>query len=220
MTDAHLTMTRRTGRRLLQLLSAVLVLGLSSCYIPDSFLAEFRISKGGGAAIDYNGDLVWIPLALDIADSKVSRDEAAEKSQILLKDLGRDGGFKELKQTGDARFRVSYHREGCMPDPYLYSFVRRNAQIMSVHVKDRILTVRGSQFRPSDAARMMAKGVPMRGEFRVVTDAKVTNHNSRDVRAFGPYTVYVWKIENPLSPSPRLSMEIDPTVCIRENSKP
>jgi len=52
----------------------------------------------------------------------------------------------------------------------------------------------------------------MEGEFRVTTDGKVIKHNATEVRPFGEYKVYIWKIENALSPSPFLAMlrEDDP----------
>ena len=47
----------------------------------------------------------------------------------------------------------------------------------------------------------------MRGEFRVVTDGVILDHNAGEVRPFGAYRIYIWRMENALSPAPRLVMQ-------------
>ena len=53
---------------------------------------------------------------------------------------------------------------------------------------------------------MAEMGLNMEGEFRITTDANVVENNATEVRLFGVYKVYIWKIENPLSPMPHLVM--------------
>ena len=61
----------------------------------------------------------------------------------------------------------------------------------------------------AQAQRMAELGISMRGEFRITTDGNVLRHNATEVRQFGTYKVYIWKIENAFSPPPNLVMQRD-----------
>ena len=88
----------------------------------------------------------------------------------------------------------------------LVTFVRRNNNILSLKSEKGVMVARAATMSASDGQRLMALGLNMKGEFRVITDAEVLEHNANTVRPYAGYLVYIWQIENALAPPPRLVM--------------
>lgn len=186
----------------------LMVLTLHGCYLPDQFRSEIRLSKDGAFALSYYGDLIYAPLYSDIIKDKLTPGEIPEKTDVVKRDLGRDGNFKKIVDKGRARFAVEYERKGWLELTQLVTFVRRNSKILSIKgAEDGSVVIRAATLPVIDAQNMANLGVSMKGEFRVVTDAEVSEHNANEVRPFGLYRVYIWRIENTLSPSPKLTLQ-------------
>ncbi|MGE5546512.1 MAG: hypothetical protein ACM33T_06430 [Solirubrobacterales bacterium] len=203
----------KTGMRLTRriLILAAALLSLSSCYIPDKFKSELRLSRYGDYALSYDGELIYAPIMHDYAEGKITPENEEERNQNIYNDLVRDPAIKDLKRTGKGRFHVRYERTGRLGKVQLSAYLRRDARLLSLKSnEDGTIIVSGNGVKPSDAQRMAELGLGMEGEFRVTTDANVIKHNATTVRPFGQYKVYIWKIENPLSPSPMLVMLRDP----------
>lgn len=178
---------------------------LSSCYVPDRFKSELRLSKYGDWALSYDGELTWAPILHDYANGKITPENEGQRIDNLYKDLIRDPAFKSVERSGKGRFKVRYERAGRLGISQLSAIPRRDTRILGLKSnEDGSIFVTGNGVKSSDAARMAELGIGMNGEFRVTTDAKILQHNATEVRSFGVYTVYIWKVENPLSPSPRL----------------
>lgn len=188
-----------------------LTLMLSSCYIPDKFHTELRLSRYGDWALDYEGDLIYAPMLHDYAEGKIDSDNENERNNNVYNDLVRDSAVKDLKRIGKGRFHVKYAREGRLGKVQLTALMRRDARMLALKsAEDGTITIAGNGVKASDAQRMAELGITMQGEFRITTDANVVRHNASDVRPFGQYKVYIWKIENALSQPPRLTMLRDP----------
>lgn len=196
------------------LLALAAVLTLASCYVPDKFRSELRISKYGDYALSYEGELIYAPILHDYAEGKITPENEQQRNDNIYKDLIRDTAFKAVDRVGKGRFKVRYERMGRLGRTQLTAILRRDARLLALKGnEDSSIIIDANGVKPSDARRMAELGVGMEGEFRVTTDASVIKHNASEVRPFGQYKVYVWKIENPLSPSPYLVMvrEDDPT---------
>lgn len=185
-----------------------LVLFLSSCYVPDKFHAELRLSKYGDWALNFEGDLIYAPILHDYAEGKVTPENEEEKNNNIYRDLVRDPAIKDLKRAGKGRFHVKYERMARLGKVQLSALIRRDARMLALKSnEDGTIVVAGNGVKAGDAQRMTELGVGMEGEFRITTDAKVLRHNATEVRPFGQYTVYIWKIENAFSPPPNLVMQ-------------
>lgn len=196
------------------LLALVAVATLASCYVPDKFRSELRISKYGDYALSYDGELIYAPILHDYANGKITPENEEERNNNIYKDLIRDIAFKSVERVGKGRFKVRYERMGRLGETQLTAILRRDARLLALKGnEDGSIVIDANGVKPGDARRMAELGVGMEGEFRVTTDAAVIKHNASEVRPFGQYKVYIWKIENPLSPSPFLVMvrEDDPT---------
>ncbi|HIJ38669.1 MAG TPA: hypothetical protein HPP80_07195 [Rhodospirillaceae bacterium] len=185
-----------------------LALVLGACYLPDKFKSEIRLGRNGDFALSFYGELVWAPLFRDIQRGELSPSEAAAKIAGIQTDLERDSNFKSIESLGQGRFKVEYHREGHMQGSEQVTFVRRNAIILMLHAyPDGRVAIYGNTVKPSDAQTATNMGLSVEGEFRVVTDGLVKDHNATSVKPFGAYTVYIWKIENAFSPPPHFVMQ-------------
>ena len=181
---------------------------LAACYLPNNFEAEVRLGRNGDFALRYIGELVWAPLYRDIQQHHVKPDEIPQKVAEIQQDLARDHNFHYIKSLGDGRFKVDYQREGHLRDTALVTFVRRNAIILAIHATpDGRITIDGNTMRPSDAESATNMGLNVKGEFRIVTDAMVLEHNATTVKPFGHYLLYIWTIQNAFSPAPHFVMQ-------------
>lgn len=203
---------RQSLRPTLRLLAAlVLLLPLASCYIPDKFKGELRLSRYGDYALAYEGDLIWAPILHDYAGGRITPENEEEKNNNIYKDLVRDPAIKDIRKAGKGRFHVKYERQGRLGKVQLSSFLRRDTRLISLKSnEDGTIIVDANGVKSGDAQRMAELGITMEGEFRITTDGNVLKHNATEVRSFGAYKVYVWKIENALSATPTLIMLRDP----------
>ncbi|CAA7617489.1 conserved hypothetical protein [Candidatus Terasakiella magnetica] len=184
---------------------------LSSCYIPDKFKAELRLSRYGDYALTYKGDLLWAPILDDYRKGKVTPENEKEKIDNIRKDLIRDIAFRKLESKGKGRFGVEYERAGRLDKVQLTALLRRDARLLAMRsMENGVIVIHANAMKPSDAQMMAEMGLNMEGEFRITTDGNVVENNATEVRQFGTSKVYVWKIENALSPMPHLVMLRDP----------
>ncbi|MGE5476157.1 MAG: hypothetical protein ACM3Q1_05850 [Bacteroidales bacterium] len=199
-------MTRAFAARVVAVIA--LTFALTSCYIPDNFHGELRLSRYGDWAMSYEGDLIYAPILHDYADGKITAENEDERNQNIYKDLVRDPAIKDLKRAGKGRFHVKYERMGRLSKVQLTALIRRDARMLALKsAEDGTIAIAGNGVKPGDAQRMAELGISMRGEFRITTDANVLRHNATEVRPFGQYRVYIWKIENAFSPPPHLVMQ-------------
>lgn len=194
---------------------SILLLGLmlAACYIPDKFRSELRISKWGDYAITFDGDLMFAPMLHEMSKTKLTKEQLAERNENIRKDLSRDPAVKEITPVGDSRFHVKYERMGRLGQTQLVALLRRDARLIAMKSNEKdIIVIHANAVKPSDAEALARFNVGMEGEFRIVTDAQVLQHNATEVRPYGEYQVFIWKIENPLSPAPTLVIrrEMDP----------
>lgn len=178
---------------------------LSSCYIPDKFKSELRLSRYGDYSITFKGDLLYGPILDDYRHNNIKPEDEPERIENIRRDLARDIAFRKVESKGKGRFSVDYERAGRLERVQLIALVRRDARLIALRSQENgTLIVNANAMKPSDAQIMAELGLTMEGEFRVTTDANVLEHNATEVRSFGGARVYIWKIDNPLSPMPHL----------------
>ena len=199
---------KRSARGRWAVAALVLLAVLAGCYLPNNFKSEVRLGRTGDYALSFYGELVWAPLFRDIQEKKVKPEEIPEKIAMIKKDLARDTNFKSIESLGEGRFKVTYERQGHLGPQAQVIFVRNNAIIIQLHsTPDGMISVEGNTIRPGDAQTLTQMGLDIQGEFRVVTDGLVKDHNASTVRLFGPATLYIWSIQNAFSPAPHLVMQ-------------
>ena len=204
----------------------VVMLVLTSCYVPDKFKAELRLSRYGDYVLSFEGELIYVPIQHDYAENKVKPEEDAERQENIRQDLARDTAFSEVKGLGRGRFRVKYQGPirhgkagGRLGQTELVSIIRRDLHMIRLKSNpDNQVVLLAESIRPTDAQALQQVGLNVQGEFRLTTDGNIIKHNATEVRDMGPFKVYIWKIENPLSPMPHAVMirDIDPERSLRD----
>ncbi|MBI4969462.1 MAG: hypothetical protein HZC25_15195 [Rhodospirillales bacterium] len=197
--------------RLSRILFLVLVLfGLGGCYLPNQFDAEIRILRDGTFTISFQGLLIYAPLVYEISSKNLSPDEQRQKMQVLERDLRRDSGFAEVQPQGKGQFKVRYKHSEKLEGSVLYTFVRRNSDILSMKLdKQGIVTIRGSALSADDAQRALQLGIRPGGTLKVVTDLpQPLNSNAQETQKQGALTVYVWKIQKWDQAAPKIAFKL------------
>ena len=204
----------------------VLMLALNSCYVPDKFKAELRMSRYGDYELSFDGELIYVPIQHEYAEHLVKPSEDAARQENIRQDLVRDTAFTEVKPLGHGRFRVKYQGPvrhgkagGRLGQNELVSIIRRDVHMIRIKSNpDNQVVLLAQSIRPTDAEALRQVGLNVNGEFRLTTDANVIQHNATEVRPMGAFKVYIWRIENPLSPMPHAVMirDIDPERPLHE----
>ncbi|WP_242465179.1 hypothetical protein, partial [Rhodospirillum rubrum] len=183
---------------------------LASCWLPDRFLAEVRLSRNGDYALVYQGDLVWVPLADDIRARKLTPAEITEKTDILIRDLSRDEAFKTIVALGGGRFKVSYERLGHLGARDIFAFPRRSDALISLETfDDGRAIIRARSLKTEDRDRIASAGLGMQGRFRVVSDGLPLKGNpmATAARGVGRFMIYDWTIATLASPPPFIEID-------------
>ena len=197
------------------------VLLLVSCYAPDNFRAELRLSRYGDYVLSFDGELIYLPIQHDYAQNLITPEEDAQRQEDIRQDLARDPAFSRIVPMGRGRFRVKYLGPilngkigGRLGSDELVSIIRRDAHMLMLksHPNNQIVIAAGT-LEPSDIAAMAKVGLGMTGEFRLVTDGNVVENDASEVRPDGAYQVYIWKIYSPATPMPHVVMirDFDPS---------
>jgi len=208
---------RGAARRLRVLFTGLFCLALlTSCYIPDQYEAEVRLTKDGSYGITFLGILIYAPLYGQIVRGKIDAEHAKNNERMFLEQLKRDEAFKEVVSLGKGRYRVRYELEGRFVGSHqMVTFVTRQAAIF------RVLTTESGNvvLNGSGQGKMYAKnfeelGITSHGLMRIVTDAQVLEQNAQTQRASVTpgFTVYDWRRRSLRDPPPHFvaKLAVDP----------
>ena len=189
---------------------------LSSCFVPDQYEAEIRLTQDGSYGITFIGILIYAPLYGEIVRGNIDPEHAKENDRMFYEQLKRESAFKEVVPLGKGRYRVRYEREGRFAGSHqMVTFVSRQEPIF------RILTTEDGnvEVNGSGAGKMYAKnftelGIKSQGLVRIVTDAKVIKQNAQFVRASTTpgFTMYDWRRRDLKEPPPHFvaKLAVDP----------
>lgn len=192
-----------TAKRILRYGGVVgaLALLLAACYLPVRFDAEIEIARTGHYKMIFDGYIAAVPLYDDLRKRKVaSAAEEKRRVETVLTDFKRDAGTKEITYFKQGVFRVKWENQGDLIVNKMVTFIRRNANMLSVSYVEPTgqIKIAGASVSQDNAKLLTQAGLGMEGELRVITDAKVVSHNAtlvRDNPAKGPrFKTYVWKI--------------------------
>lgn len=204
-------------RLLSRLCAAALCLLLaSSCYVPDNFETELRITKDGSYGLTFIGVLTYAPLFGQIARGAIDEQHAKDNERMFMEALKRDDGFKQVASLGKGRYQVRYERTGRFAGAHQQvTFVSRQEPIFRVRTTEAAtVEVNGSGQGRIYAKQLGEVGLKTQGLFRVVTDMEVTESNAQFVRKSPApgYMVYDWNIRSFTDIPPHLSakMAVDP----------
>ncbi len=171
---------------------------LASCYIPDRYEAEIRLTKDGGFGVAFIGQLTYAPLFGQIARGEIAPEKAEENNRMIQEQLKRDTAFKEVTPLGRGRYQVRFDREGRFGGAMqMVNFATRQQAIFRIRTtEDGLVQVNSSGQGQLYADRFEEIGLRTQGLVRIVTDVEVLEHNATFVRASSTpgFTQYDWRI--------------------------
>ncbi len=193
---------------------------LTSCFVPDQYECEVRLTKDGSYGITFIGILIYAPLYGEIVRGTIDEEHAKENDRMFLEQLKRDDGFKEVVGLGRGRYRVRYQKEGRFgANHQMVTFVSRQEPIFRIlTTKAGNVEVNGSGRAATYAKNFAEVGIKSQGLLRIVTDAQVTAQNAQFVRASTApgFTMYDWRRRNLTDPPPHFvaKLAVDPRTGI------
>lgn len=178
--------------------TAMALLVLGSCYIPLRFDAEIAIVRDGTYTLTYNGTLTHAVLVPEFQSKPLTAAEAAERARGIQADLERDPAFKEVEFLGNGLFRIAYFTTGNIYETTSVTFVRTDSNILSIsYVRETgQITVRGALIPEAQKNMVIDAGLNSVGEIRVITDARVLEHNATGVVPAEAGNEYVWIVRD------------------------
>lgn len=196
--------------------TAAAVCFLSSCYIPDRYEAEIRLTKDGSFGVTFIGQLVYAPLFGQIARKQITPEKAEETNRLIMEQLKRDSDFKEVTPMGRGRYQIRFERQGKFAGAMqMVNFATRQQAIFRIRTTETgLIQVNGSGQGQLYGDRFAEVGLSTQGLLRIVTDVEVLEHNATFVRASPTpgFTQYDWRIRSFKDPPPQLigRLAVDP----------
>ena len=185
----------QAGRPAVALLVCALLLG--SCFIPERYQSEVRLTKDGSYGITFIGVLTYAPLFGQIARGKITPEKAEEQIRMFKNFLQQDSYFKEVQSLGSGRFQVRYEREGRFEGTdQMVNFPSRQYAVFRISTNLRgevTIAVSGRGYMYADSFEEV--GLSTQGLFRVSTDATVIDHNAQFIREapYPDFMMYDWR---------------------------
>ena len=161
-------------------MSVLCLFVLTSCFVPDQYEAEIRLTKDGSYGITFIGILISAPLYGQIVRGNIDEAKAKDNDRMFLEQLKRDTDFKEVVGLGRGRYRVRYEREGRFAGSHqMVTFVSRQAPIFRVLTTETAeVMVNGSGKGAIYAKSFEEVGIKSQGLLRIVTDMDVIAQNA------------------------------------------
>lgn len=208
-------MSRICTRLFVPAVGLFLSAALAACYLPVRFDAEIEVDRAGFYSMVFDGYIVSVPLYQDLAARKIDAAEEKRQVELIERDLVRDKAFREVAYQKQGIFKVHWARKDDLTRFGMVTFFRRNEAILSLkYLKDNkylsnrpVIVMDGTGMSQTTRQQIADAGLNITGEVRLVTDAKVVEHNATQVRdAAGQpgKKIYVWRIADLNAPSPHL----------------
>ncbi|MDD5062507.1 MAG: hypothetical protein PHN44_09555 [Candidatus Marinimicrobia bacterium] len=188
----------RIQKSLLIVSGILLLLILSSCFIPENFTTKVQVRKNGDFIFIYNGNLAFAPALSAIKEGSISKkDEKSLKDWVT--ELKKDPDFKAVRYIGDGRYKVTVEHTGKAGEKY--HFISKDMKIFSIESQpDRTLKISAFELTEKDLSQLQAIDAKVSGNLNVSVEkgVQIVKHNA-DIqpKTFNPYGDYQWVIKKP-----------------------
>ena len=187
---------------------------VSSCFMPVRFETEIELNRTGFYKFIFDGYIAKVDLFDKINKGEITPAEEMEKVAQILKDLERDPNASEVSYIEKGHFKMHWEREGDILKSKTVTFLRRNEYIYGISFNSKTGTVglMGRSISKKVKNQINGLGLPMTGNIRVITDAKVVSNNATKVKKYykkGPkFKMYTWKLEDIYAKTPSMTIAL------------
>jgi hypothetical protein len=185
------------------------IVGLSSCFYPETFEVRLNIDKSGAYSFAFDGMLVFLS-DNQAADEVLLKDQDPTKIAELEKALKKNKSFQEIKYTGKGRFNVRYLREGVIKPDTELKFLDEHCLILTIEPGEpgRII-IKGAAPGTKTMAYLKKMHVNLAGKLTITTNARVIRHNADSGPwLFGLLGSYQWQFALSPFPEPWMYLEL------------
>ena len=194
-------------RRFAGVLAVASMLLASGCYLPVRFDAEIEVDRAGRYSMVFDGYLAHLPLYREITAGETTPEDEQERVARLARDFTRDSAVKAFEYVKQGIFKLRWEKSGSLARSPMVTFHRRNEAMLTLsYVREKgLVTVRGGEIRSSVRQQILDAGLNVQGELRLITDARVADHNAARVRKLGEgREMYIWRIRSVFDATPKL----------------
>jgi len=183
---------------LLSMVTAVSLLFLIGCWIPENFVAHIEVERDGGYTFTYDGSLAFAPVLPAVKEGSLTEKDERELRN-MAEELKEETGYKEFRYTGRGRFKIYAEKKGFPGESY--HFMSESMKIFSILPRnDGSLKISG--VRPGDKVfkQLRSIGAKMTGKLIVSVPwgMQVIDHNAQSKPVFfGLFGGYTWEIDEP-----------------------
>jgi hypothetical protein len=189
---------------------SILLLVLTSCWVPENFDTKITINKDGSYTFTYDGTLTYgLALAAAQKGALSAKDEAELKMEGDK--LRREPGFKKVDYQGKGRYKVLFEKAGNRGEPFY--FLSQEMKFFAVLPQaDRTVTVTAVRPSQEDIQQLNSIGAKIEGTLSVsvANGVQVVRHNAEsEPTFFGLFGAYKWQIKSPTA---------DPVIVVKPSS--
>ena len=194
---------RRLRGFVLALLMPFILVG---CYLPESFAIDISMERNGDYRMSYRGLLVQPTITEALLDGSLDAEAEKEKVAIVLADLKRDSGVKQLSYSGRGVFKIVYERSSNIIRDKSFVFVRRNSRILEMffYKDSNTVEIRGGFVPDRYQERLNALGYQMTGTINFRTKAGIRSHNAAEFKTEEGENRLHWEIKSITDPVPNV----------------
>ncbi|OSQ48796.1 hypothetical protein TALK_07630 [Thalassospira alkalitolerans] len=188
------------------LVAIIAPLMLVGCYLPDAFTIDLNVDQNGDYRLSYRGHLVQPTITEGLMNGSIDEDDEKKRVEIVLADLKRDSGVKQLTYQGNGIFNIVYERRSNIIRDKSYVFVRRNSRILEMffRAESNTVEIRGGFVPDQYEERLNALGYQMTGKIEIRTTAGVRSHNAAEFLNTGGQNRLRWEIKSITDPVPNV----------------
>ncbi|MDD3716929.1 MAG: hypothetical protein PHT46_07495 [Candidatus Marinimicrobia bacterium] len=189
------------------IISAVLLLLLQACMIPENFTAKILIREDGSYHFTYDGDLASVFALAAIKEGTFTAENEADMKDDE-ENLLKEPGFQSVEYKGNGRYSVSVEKAGQPGEEY--HFISRDLQIISIlQEAGNTLLIKTWEPGKQDIDQIRMLGADMKGVLEVrVPRGKAVIENSSKLKPEKNKThmIYSWQISME-SPSAKIRLK-------------
>lgn len=192
----------------------VLVVLLSSCYLPLRFDIEIDFSRQGFYTMTFIGFMTKVDVFYKLSQKKLTDEELDKKLKTIERDFRRSSSTKEFSIFDRKRaiFKVKWEKKGDILKDRMVTFFRRNEAMLNIiyNKNKNTVTIQGAAIAKSQKKRLLDIGLNTTGVIKIKTDARIINSNAnserkrRDGKRGKEFT---WNISSILAPKPLLTID-------------
>lgn len=177
---------------------SILLLVLTSCWIPENFDTKITINKDGSYTFTYDGTLTF---GLALAAAQQGRLSAEDEAEFQKEggNLRREPGFKRVEYQGKGRYKVLFEKVGNRGEPFY--FISQEMKFFAVLPQpDRTVSVTAIRPSQEDLQKLDSIGAKVEGTLSVsvANGVQVVRHNAEsEPLFFGLLGAYKWQIKSP-----------------------